>query len=89
MIIHVLSRGLTEIIFFHKVHVTQVNQSTVLDDRPLYVHLSQKMLSIAPSYLHLRRDIGLEEGEYKQNCLYATVLCTIVMVYNSMNSFYR
>jgi len=35
-------------------------------------------------------DIGLEEKEYlKKNCLSATVLCTIIMVYKGTSSSYR
>jgi len=30
---------------------------------------------------HLRCDVGLEEREYKENCLCLAVLCTIVMVH--------
>ena len=38
---------------------------------------------------HLRCDVGLEEGEYRENCLYLAVLCTIIMVHKDMSSSYR
>ena len=31
---------------------------------------------------HLRCDVGLEEGVYRENCLCLAVLCTIIMVHN-------
>jgi len=40
-------------------------------------------------YIRLRCDVVLEEGEYYQNCLCATVLSTITLVHNDMNSSYR
>ena len=43
-----------------------------------------------PSYTctwpHLRRDVGLKEGSYHQNCLRATVLCTVIMVRSGTSS---
>jgi len=30
---------------------------------------------------HLRCDVGLEEGEHRENCLCLAVLCTIIMVH--------
>jgi len=47
-----------------------------------------------PPYFHLtirfiRCDVGLEAGEYYQNCLCATILCTIIMVHNDTSSSYR
>jgi len=38
---------------------------------------------------HLRCDVGLEEGNIKQNCLCATVLCIIIMVNKGTSSSYR
>jgi len=48
---------------------------------------------IASTWPHLRCDVALEEGEYQENCLCATVcatvLCTIIMVHKSTSSSYR
>jgi len=38
---------------------------------------------------HLRCDVGLEEGEYKENCLCLAVLCTIIMVHKDTSSSCR
>jgi len=38
---------------------------------------------------HLRCDVGLEEGEYRENCLCLAVLCTIIMMHKDMSSSYR
>jgi len=44
---------------------------------------------VTSTWPHLRCDVGLEEGEYwKKNCLYVTVLCTIIMVHKGMSSSY-
>jgi len=37
----------------------------------------------------LRCDVGLEEGEYSENCLCVTVLCTIILVHKGTSSSYR
>ena len=37
----------------------------------------------------LRCDVGLEEGEYRENCLCIAVLCTIIMVHKDTSSSYR
>jgi len=34
-------------------------------------------------------DVGLEEGEYEQNDLYAAVLCTSIMVHSGTSSSYK
>jgi len=44
---------------------------------------------VTSTWPHLRRDVGLEEGEYRENCLCLAVLCTIVMVHKDTNSSYR
>ena len=38
---------------------------------------------------HLRCDVGLEEGEYRENCLCLAVLCIIIMVHKDKSSSYR
>ena len=38
---------------------------------------------------HLRCDVGLEEGEYRENCLCLAVLCIIMMVHKDTSSSYR
>jgi len=51
------------------------------DSLPPYLHLT---------WPHLRCDVGLEEGEYRENCcFYMAVLCTIIMVHKGMSSSYR
>jgi len=48
-------------------------------------HWLKPLTSIWP---HMRRDVGLVEGEYwKHNCLRVTVLCTIIMVHKGTSSF--
>ena len=37
----------------------------------------------------LKCDVGLEDGEYQENCLCITVLCTIIMVHKGTSSSYR
>jgi len=44
--------------------------------------------SISSTWQHLRCDVGLEEGEYQQSCLCATVLCTIIVVHTSTSCTY-
>ena len=44
---------------------------------------------LASTWPHLRCDVGLEEGEYRENCLCVTVLCTIIMVHKDTSSSYR
>ena len=34
-------------------------------------------------------DVGLEEGEYRENCLCLAVLCIIIMVHKGTSSSYR
>ena len=38
---------------------------------------------------HQTCHVGLEEGEYEQNCLCATVLCTVIMVHKCTSSSYK
>jgi len=53
-------------------------------------HESTRGLPHDPTWPHLRCDVGLEEGEYRQNCLCLAVLCTtIIMVHKSTSSSYR
>ena len=35
---------------------------------------------------HLRCDVGLEEGEYRENCLCLAVLCIVIMVHKGKSS---
>jgi len=44
---------------------------------------------VTSTWLHLRCDVGLEEGEYKKYCLCVTVLCTFIMVHKGTSSSYR
>ena len=44
---------------------------------------------LASTCPHLRCDVGLEEGKYRENCLCVAVLCIIVMVHKGMSSSYR
>jgi len=46
-------------------------------------------LPLTSSWPQLRCGVGLEEGEYRENCLCATVVCTIIMVHKDMSSSYR
>ena len=36
---------------------------------------------LTSTWPHLRCDVGLEEGEHRENCLCLAVLCTIIMVH--------
>ena len=51
--------------------------------RRRFWHATLRLLSaIAPltsTWPHLRCDVGLEEGVYRENCLCLAVLCTIIM----------
>ena len=51
------------------------------------VHISfpSSLCQVTSTWPQLRCDVGLEEGEYKENCLCATVLCTIITVHNNNN----
>jgi len=44
---------------------------------------------LTSTWPHLRCDVGLEEGEYRENCLCLAVLCTIIMVHKGTSSSYR
>ena len=49
------------------------------------VHISfpSSLCQVTSTWPQLRCDVGLEQGEYKENCLCATVLCTIITVHNN------
>ena len=51
-----------------------------------WLHSNAPVTSTSP---HLRCDVGLEEGEYRENCLCLAVLCTIIMVHKYTSSSYR
>ena len=44
---------------------------------------------LTSTWPHLRCDVGLEEGEYRENCLCLAVMCTIIMVHKDTSSSYR
>ena len=44
---------------------------------------------LTSTWPHLRCDVGLEEGEYRENCLCLAVLCTIIMVHKGTRGSYR
>jgi len=44
---------------------------------------------LTSTWPHLRCDVGLEEGVYRENCLCLAVLCTIIMVHKDTSSSYR
>ena len=44
---------------------------------------------LTSTWPHLRSDVGLEEGEDKENCLHAPVLYSIIMLHNGTSSSYR
>jgi len=44
---------------------------------------------LTSTWPHLRCDVGLEEGEYRENCLCLAVLCTVIMVHKDTSSSYR
>ena len=44
---------------------------------------------LTSTWPHLRCDVGLEKGEYRENCLCLAVLCTIIMVHKDTSSSYR
>ena len=44
---------------------------------------------LTSTWLHLRCDVGLKEGEYWKICLCVTVLCTVIMVHKDTSSSYR
>jgi len=46
----------------------------------IYLADLQLYAPLTSTWPHLRCDVGLEEGEYKENCLCLAVLCTIIMV---------
>ena len=58
---------------------------------PFIPHLHLVPLFRTPltsTWPHLRYDVGLEEGEYRDNCLCLAVLCTIIMVHKGTSSSY-
>jgi len=58
----------------------------------LHVALFQAHSNSPPptsTWPHLRCDVGLEEGEYRENCLCLVVLCTITMMHKDTSSSYR
>ena len=44
---------------------------------------------LTSTWPHLRCDVGLEEGEYRENYLCFALLCTITMVHKDTSSSYR
>ena len=54
-----------------------------------YCHSSCSPPTFTSTWPHLRCDVGLEEGEYRENCLCHAVLCTIIMVHKGTSSSYR
>jgi len=44
------------------------------------------MTPLTSTWPHLRCDVGLEEGEYRESCLCLAVLCTIIMVHKDASS---
>jgi len=44
---------------------------------------------LTSTWPHLRCDVGLEEGVYRENCLCLAVLCTIIMVHKDTSSSYK
>ena len=44
---------------------------------------------LTSTWPHLGCDFGLEEGEYRENCLCITLLCISIMVYKGASSSYR
>ena len=45
-------------------------------------------IPVTSSWPQLRCDVGLEEGEYRENCLCVAVVCTIIMVHKDTSSSY-
>ena len=41
---------------------------------------------ITSTWPHLRCDVGLEEGEYRENCLCLAVLCSIIMMHKDIRA---
>jgi len=54
-----------------------------------YVTALANLCSLTSTWPHLRGDVGLEEGEYKENCLFFAVLCIIIMVHKDTSSSCR
>jgi len=50
---------------------------------------TNKYIPLTSTWPHLRCDVGLEEGVYRENCLCLAVLCTIIMVHKDTSSSYR
>jgi len=63
--------------------------STTLGRVAFLVTFSPFLTPVTSTWPHLRRDVGLEEGEYRENCLCLAVLCTIIMVHKDTSSSYR
>ena len=74
---------------------SKIQQS--IDHIPLLISLYCKYSSylyrffspFTSAWPHLRCDVGLEEGEYRENCLCLAVLCIIIMVHKDTSSSYR
>jgi len=45
--------------------------------------------ALASTWPHMRCDVGLDEEEYRENCLCVAVLCTVIMVHKGTSSSYR
>jgi len=59
-----------------------------------FIYLVQMMMQyhvnpLTSTWPHLRCDVGLEEREYRENCLCLAVLCTIIMVHKGTRGSYR
>jgi len=54
-----------------------------------FLQVSRPPPLVTSSWPHLRCDVGLEKGNINKNCLYVTVLCTIIMVHKDTSSSYR
>ena len=50
---------------------------------------TNKYIPLTSTWPHLRCDVGLEEGEHRENCPCLAVLCTIIMVHKDTSSSCR
>ena len=54
-----------------------------------YGRMFSRLDPLTSTWPHVRCDVGLEEGEHRENGLCFALLCTIIMVHKDTSSSYR
>ena len=76
-----------------RINTAQKETHSKILPSPTYIEITKNSIGLTPPFTsawpHLRCDVGLEEGEYRENCLCLAVLCIIITVHKDTSSSYR